>query len=374
MREIRVPQLNSNDVTYTLLTWLAGDGAEVRAHQPIAEIETSKSVEVIESSHAGVLHHIVAEAADFAVDEAIAYHFDTAEERAARTAGGSAPAARSLDFVITNSARELVEKAGVPQHALAALGRKIIRRSDVAELLSDGEAPAPPTRLSRAQRQIAEVVSLAHRTIPAAFTVVRVHLDAAEDLRQRLGERGLAIGLPELVVKAIGEAHAAFPAFFATLTGEHTLSLSEAAHVGVTIDTGDGLYVPVVRDANSASLADIAARLMQLRVKAMRKSFQQRDFEGSTIAVSINTDADAEVVFAQPIVHPGHICMVSLGSPMSEVALSEGELRQRRFVHLGIAFDHRVVNGRDAVGFLKSIKNNLETPGSLAGPETSAKD
>jgi len=370
MREIRVPQLNSNDVTYTLLTWLAGDGAEVRAHQPIAEVETSKSVEVIESSHAGVLHHIVSEASDFTVDQAIAYHFDTAAERAARTVGVTAPANPSSDFVITNSARELIEKASVPEGRLAELGRKIIRRSDVAQLLSDVAEPDPPTRLSRAQRQIAEVVSLAHRTIPAAFTVVRVHIDAAEDLRQRLGQRGLAIGLPELIIKAIGEAHAAFPAFFATLTGEHTLSPSEAAHVGVTIDTGGGLYIPVVRDANSASLADIAARLMQLRVKAMRKSFQQRDFEGSTIVVSINTDVDSEVVFAQPIVHPGHTCMVSIGSPMSEVALSAGELHQRRFVHLGIAFDHRVVNGRDAVAFLKAIKSSVEAPGSLTEPET----
>ncbi|WP_413810991.1 2-oxo acid dehydrogenase subunit E2 [Streptomyces sp. OE57] len=393
MTAVRIPKFNSNDTAYLLLEWLAEDGEEVTDGQEIALLETSKAVVELTSPGDGVLELRVKPRSDCAVGDPVAVlHPDRAAyER------GSAPAhpptAGPADTpqetcTVTRAARELAEEHGIPPERLHGLGRTVVRRSHVEELLANasstpGHAGSPENvreaegaeeadgrtePLSAQQRAVAATVSASHRTVPSAFVVVRVDVDAALEHAARLSRTDQAlIGLPELLVAAMAALRPRFPYCFATLVGEDAVRVHPTAHVGVTIDTGQGLFVATVRNAETLSYADIARRLMEFRMRSLRGSFRAEHLADSGVALSLHTDDD--VVLARPIVFPGHTCSVVLPGVLEEVVLDPDDTpRRRRVVNLGLAYDHRVLNGRTAMAFLRALKETLEHPGLPVAP------
>ncbi|GAA3804794.1 2-oxo acid dehydrogenase subunit E2 [Sphaerisporangium flaviroseum] len=412
MIDIRVPKLNTNDAQYVLVEWVAEDGSPVRAGDPLAVVETSKTAEEIVSEGEGLLSRNLPEGADCEPGQVIARLFDTDQERRVFTEAGREPAAFTEgepvttearqepaaftegepvtteagrepatftegEPVITAPARALMDRLGITTERIRALDKKIIRRSDIEELLST--APPPSERadearggrivtLSRAQQRAASVVELSYRTIPAAFTVMKVDVGAALSAGRAL-TRSLRtlVGLPELLVKAVGSLHERFPLFFASPIDARTVRVAGAAHVGVTFDVGKGLVIPVLTDASARSLADISRALMAFRLTAMRGEFRERDLRGAGIVVTLHNEPG--VLLAVPIIFPGHVCALSLAAPYQEVVPDGGGgFEVRDVVQLGVAFDHRVVNGRDAVQFLDALRTALASPETLAAP------
>ncbi|MBB5780727.1 2-oxo acid dehydrogenase subunit E2 [Nonomuraea jabiensis] len=205
--------------------------------------------------------------------------------------------------------------------------------------------------LSGNQRAVGRTVSLSHQTIPAAYTAIKVDVGkataAARDLTKRLRK---LVGLPDLLIAAVARLHHDFPLCFATLLDENTAAVPDAPNVGVTIDLGTGLYVPVIRDAHTKGIEEIAGELAGFRRLAQRGGFRQEHFDGGNIVVTLHHDRD--IVMAVPIVFPGQACALALTSPQRE-----GE---RTVAVIGLAYDHRLVNGRDAVLFLQALKETLE--------------
>ncbi|WP_329791238.1 2-oxo acid dehydrogenase subunit E2 [Lentzea sp. DG1S-22] len=322
---ITAPKLNNNDETYLVLAWLVQDGDEVEPSTPLVELETSKAVEVVEAGVTGRVRLLVQENTEIGVGAVLAEVVDAdAPEPPATTANPTVVAA---------------EPATAPADA----------RTHV---------------LSRAQRGTAAVVTRAHREVPAAFTAVEVVVDVLTDrLRRYSDDSGAQVGLPEAVVKAVAGAHPDFAHLFGTLTGDHVVSLPDAPHVAVTMDVGNGLYTPVVRDCGQRSIADIADDLMDLRMKAYRGEFTAGELTGGTITVSLNLDEG--VLLVQPIVMWPQVCMVSVSGPRASIAIEDGVPVRRSVVTLGLAYDHRVVNGRDAAAFLRAVAESLSDPQRL---------
>ncbi|MFJ3644372.1 2-oxo acid dehydrogenase subunit E2 [Streptomyces sp. NPDC090108] len=382
MTDIEVPKFNSNDTAYVLVEWLAEDGQQLKEGDPVAVIETSKAADELCCEHDGILQRLAAAPADCAQGDVIARLFATEADRqeflAGRTGAPTAPdePAERLP-TLTEPARLLAAQHGVEPAALARLGLKVVRESDVRRLLS--EAPQAGTATThtpnRVQRAVAAAVSRSHREIPAAFTAVVVAVDPALAAARELSERtGALIGLPELLVAVLGGLHGRFPLCYGTPTDENTLLLPEAAHVGVTVDVGRGLSAPVVKDAGARTLADISGLLMDYRIKAMREAFHTDDLDGANILLSLNGDED--VLLAQPIVFPGQTCAVSLAGVRREAVFADdGTVTPRSVAVVGLAYDHRFVNGSTAVEFLKAVKQALESPAALgardgeAGPD-----
>ncbi len=398
MTDLVVPKLNNNDTTYVLLDWLAGDGEQVRAGEPIAEVETSKAAEELLSDGDGVLHRLVEVNQECAPGDVIGHVFDSEEARqrfltATVTPAGPPPDVRPGGPVLTDSARELAAAHGLDDDELRALGKAVVRRTDVERLLADRSAappaatepvvvaaaaalaagdgpepddPRPVHALSRAQRAVAAVVTESHREVPAALAVIKVRADAALAVaRQLTRATRTLVGLPELLVKAIGGLREDHPLLFASPGDGSSVRLAEAAHVGVTIDVGTGLFIPVVRDVEELTCAEIAETLMDFRSRAGGEGFRAGELAGGTIVVSLHTDPD--VVLAGPIVFPGQTCVVAIGGTQDELALdADGQVVTRRFVNLSAVYDHRVVNGREAVAFLQAVKGALESPDDLA--------
>ncbi|MEV7264926.1 2-oxo acid dehydrogenase subunit E2 [Micromonospora aurantiaca] len=322
---VDVPRLNPNDDSYVLLEWLVADGATVEAGEPIAAVETSKAIEELAATQAGVLRQDVAVGADCAPGAPI---------------GRILPAPVPLPAV----------PAPVPQPAVPA-----------PVPLPAVPAPVPPGRpLPPAQRRIADVVATSHREIPVAFTAVRVDVTAALAYARRAAdETGAAVGLTEVVIAAVAALHERFPALYARLTDDGLILDAEAPSIGLTVDVGTGLFLPVIRDAAGLDLGDLADAVVALRMKALRGRLREEDMAGMNLLVALNDTPGVTV--ARPIIPPGVTCALSVPDVHREVVLDgDGGVRERTVADLGLAYDHRLVNGAQAGAYLAALGDALQ--------------
>jgi 2-oxoglutarate dehydrogenase E2 component (dihydrolipoamide succinyltransferase) len=382
--DITIPKLNTIDTCYTLVEWLFADGAEVPADSPVAVVETSKTAAELVCAEGGFLYRMAEPPAECEAGAVIGHVFASDAERQAvlrqPTALSPEPgpgAATPAEFIITKAARELIGRHGITPDDLRQLGKKVIKSADVEALAAsgrrgpasgdpDGTRQPAGSQPAGSQRAVAAAVSLSHRTIPAAYCVVKVEADAALAFLRELSQRSAyPIGIPELLVKSIGELHAEFGLFFARLCEDGTAVLSDAPRVGVTVDVGTGLSVPVVTDAQHLPLPDIGGKLATLRVRALRRRLSETDLAGANIALALNDDEG--IVAAQPLILPPLVCMLNLCSVQPEVRLGDaGQVRAGHYFHLGLAYDHRLINGREAALFLRAIKAIAEDPDRMA--------
>lgn len=379
MYELIIPALNSNDTEYVLLEWWVASGEPVTSDQPVALLETSKAVEEIPASANGTLEHALAAGSPCRPGTVIGRVLGPDELPSANAEIRSTAAAReiSTELFLTNSARALVAQYHVAEESLREIGKRVIRGDDVLGLLGqrpvghtpvaagqsqpktatsagDGSAVAEASfeviPLSRIQRAIAATVTAAI-AVPAAFTVVKVNLPATDEQP----------GFPECVIRATAAQRSLHPSFFGRITGDGMLVASPGAQIGISVDAGHGLYMPVLRDAESMSVREISAALLRFRVQARRGRFTATELNGSNIGITLHTES--AVVLAQPIIHPENTCALAVCAKLEECQLlPDGSIHNRSYFNLGLAYDHRVINGRDAVLFLDAIKRIVEHP------------
>lgn len=306
-------------------------------------------------------------------------------------------------FLLTEPARRAAERHGVTRDQLASLGRSTLRESDVTALVQARDAAQPPSdvapppvsaahspgdaaplldgsvrvTLSRNQIAVRAAVEKSHREIPAAYAGVDVQVDAALELaRQQSRATRSMTGLTELVVLAVARQRAQFPEMFATPGAGNTLRLPATADIGTTMDTGTtmgtgatmgtggGLFVPVLRDVESLSLLEVARGLMALRRRTMAGTLGAEDLNGPGIVVALNNSSGVRM--ALPVVFPGNVACLSLCAPQPALELTpEGQVRAVQQVHLGLAYDHRFVNGLAAGRFLAALRQAIEDPRPL---------
>lgn len=371
MHDITVPKLNSNDASYVLLEWLLVDGDAVAQGAPVAVVETAKATEELASPHGGVLHRLVDARRECRPGEVIGRLFADEDERARFAAAPVEP--EPGEVVLTEPARELVARYQLSTDAVRQLGKKIVSRADLEPLLAraagddalpSAEATAARHTPSRHQQAVADVVTRSHREIPAAYAVCKVVVDAALEAARTAAERdGYLAGLPELLIRAVAAQHGQFPVLFATRTDAGEVELAGRPCIGVTIDLGTGLFVPVLRDADELSLRAVAERLTAARMAAIRGDFHAGDLRGANIGIAL---ADDPVILAQPLILPPMVAMVALGAPQEEPHLApDGTLTIRSSVHIGLSYDHRLLNGREAGLFLGALRTALETQDGL---------
>lgn len=330
-RSVVVPKLNNNDDSYVLIEWLVPHGGAVVEGQTIAEVETSKAVEELVAATLGTLQHMVPAGDDCRPGQVIGHITAT-----------------DVDTLIDpGRATPFVDRPSLPGE-------------------TSGFYSLPVS-----QQQVAKVVTLSHREIPAAFAVVRVDVDAALAAAESLSmSSGADIGLAELTIKAIGELHDRFPLLFGSLESHDSIRLAPSPAVGVTVDVGNGLSIPVVRDVVARTVEEIADELTGLRMRALRGRLTEQDLSGASIALSLNMEDG--VVHVQPIIPPGLAAIVSLPSVQVHATPTvAGGLRDCHTLDIGLAHDHRFVNGRDASDFLRAVKELLEAPASLTPGEAS---
>jgi 2-oxoglutarate dehydrogenase E2 component (dihydrolipoamide succinyltransferase) len=384
MAEIIVPQLNTNDTHVVLVEWCVPDGAEVAADEVIAVLETSKAAEDLPAAQNGILLAAVKAGAEIAPGASIgtlcpdqATYDRLSAERTAASAAETA-----TDVTLTDAARALVEQHNISAEQLRGLNRRTIRVTDLRPLLPPDpgaepgpspavDAPAAPQTpgaeelaLDKQQLAVVQVVTESHREVPDASVVMKVGTGQLLDaLRSYEESQQVMVGLAAVIVAAVAALRAQFPRIFASYrNGQATLM--PGAHVAVTTDVGTGLYLPVVPSADQRTVVDIAEQLMRFRIKAVRQQFEAAELANGNIAITLH--ADAGVVFAIPIIPPKLAAAISLCSIQEEVILDEdGSVRRRSYLNLVMTYDHRLINGRDAVLFVSALRDNLESRQSV---------
>lgn len=412
MTDIRIPKFNSNDSEYVLVEWAVADGSPVRTDEVIATVETSKTAEELVSEQAGVLRHMVPVGEHCAPGDVIGRVVagDSPEAGGPVAAPGATPGAVAVSApgpepdrgpVVTEPAKKLIEQLGVSEAALRGLGVKVVREADVRRLaatatasrspedgISDGGASdggasrvasarpqqtADVRSLTPSQRAVAETVTASHDTIPAAYTAIKVDVAAAlQEARRQAEALRRLVGLPELLVAAVSSLHSSFPLFFASWIGDGTVRLAGEPCVGVTFDVGKGLVVPVVKNSARLTLAEIADTLGGYRRAAISGTLRQRDLSGGNITLTLHNEPDVNI--AVPIVFPGQACALALAGTQPEVSLEpDGRVVVHTVANIGLAYDHRLINGREAIQFLRAVKNAMESPKALTETDSSVR-
>ncbi|WP_150273117.1 2-oxo acid dehydrogenase subunit E2 [Paenibacillus tepidiphilus] len=368
MQKVIIPQLNANDGECTVQDIHCPAETAVKAGDLLATLETSKAVIDVEAEEAGYFYPLAKAQSELKTGETLALIFASLEElhafketAAAESAAAEAAvlSAASL-YTLSNQAKAFAELHQFTAEELSSLNKKVIKLSDLAGLLEQRELAAPEHMpLSKNQKQVARTVTASYQTIPRAFLLMKVYCDQALAGMRELGARlDEFVGFGEVLPGLLAELRDEFPFLYGSLRDEETFVPAAEVNVGVTLDAGTGLYIPVIRQADLASIERVTEVMAEYKYKALRGSFEGKDLADGCITVSLNTSPD--VVSVLPIILPGQTGMLSVGGVMKELALKDGEVSERSYLHLGLAYDHRVVNGFYAVAFLTRLKERLE--------------
>lgn len=364
MHKIVLPKINNNDESYLLLDWLVDSGQSVKKEDEIAVFETSKAAFDLNSEADGILHHLPAVGSDCKPGDTLGYVFETeAEWKSFLSDRANEETTTKAQFTLTKGAQALVDTHNISATQLATLGKTIIKKSHVEALVQQSDDANNKTiPIPKQQLAVARTVAQSHQQVPKAFLLMKVYCDQANQTLQTYSKQHeVMLGLPELLIKVVASLSAKFPFFFGAVLDNELFAPNDTSNIGVTLDLGKGLFIPVVQNVAGQTLPEIADTLMAFRLKAMRGQFQAEELTGGSISISLNTDEDSLVTL--PIILPAQTCMLTLSSQQQELFLTdEKEVATRTYTHLGLAYDHRVINGYEAAQFLTTIKTQIEHP------------
>jgi 2-oxoisovalerate dehydrogenase E2 component (dihydrolipoyl transacylase) len=417
----RLPDLGEGLTEAALIRWLVAPGDTVRVDQPIAEVETAKSVVELPSPFAGTVAALHgAEGDTLAVGAPLLEVTDAAgavaadvekeayrqEERAgsgnvligygtsghsggtrrrkpvraavAASASSASPTSNRTGPVAVRSpiVRRLARDEGLDLHSIPATGADgAVTRGDVLRALSvrqpaasgeliAGLAVAKREPLGMLRKAVSAKLSRSRAEIPEA--TVWVDVDATElwTLRAAMAVDGKSPSFTAILAKYVLLALAAYPALGGRLSDDGTELIEFAGvNLGVATDTPRGLMVPVVRNAHELSIADLDAELRRVAESARAGTASPEQLAGSTFTLnnygSLGVDGSAAIIN-----HP-EVAILGVGRMLERPWVVGGEIVPRRIVQLSLVFDHRVCDGGYAAGFLRSIVTAIEHPAQL---------
>lgn len=412
--EIRVPSVGESITEGTLARWFKKNGAAVRVDEPLFELETEKATTEVVSPGDGVLRITVPEgqrvqigAVVGAVDGSGAAPRETTPAAAAPPAvkpvGAPTPAPasqpapraqtptptstapRATEPALPPSLRRLAAASGIDPSRIRGSGPQgLILQDDVAAatkgqnaVQSSTAAPASsavaPSGGERRQRmtsiraRIAERLIHAQQTAAILTTFNEVDMSAVMDLRAKYKEsfqkkHGISLGFMSFFVKAAVEALKAFPVVNSWIDGSDVV-YHDYHHIGVAVSTEKGLMVPVVRNADKLSFSGIEKAITELAGKARDGKISVNDLQGGTF--TITNGGIFGSLLSTPILNPPQSAILGMHSIQKRPVAVQDQVVIRPMMYLALSYDHRLVDGREAVQFLVRIKECIENPERL---------
>lgn len=390
--EFRLPDLGEGIAEAEIRNWLAEEGEQIKEHQPVVEVETDKALVELPAPKAGrILKHHHLEGAVVAVGD-ILLTIDTENANQERPPSygivGELPEADEVqtpqaakqtsettaEIKALPSVRALANELKVDLAKLTGSGPdQSITALDVRAAATDESSePAPPEPERVPQKGIRRVIAqkllqsqqkTAFVTSMDEFDVTRLcNLKLREELQ--LAERNLHLTYLPFFMKAVQHALKEFPRFNARLDEKsNELILQPNCHIGVAIDTVDGLMVPVLRDIEKKSVIELAKELQLLAERAHQRSITLEELQGSTFTLSNFGSYGGR--FATPIINYPNVAILGCGRIEKRPWVVKDELAIRSILPLSLSFDHRVTDGAEAGRFLTHIGRYLEDPGLL---------
>jgi 2-oxoglutarate dehydrogenase E2 component (dihydrolipoamide succinyltransferase) len=407
--EIRVPQLPESVADATLVAWHKRPGDAIARDENLADLETDKVVLEVPAPANGVVRELrVQSGAVVKSGELLALIEEGAA--AASPAKSAAPAAKVPPAAAPNitaapaadkdpgrlspSVRRLVEENRLDPASIPASGRDgRLTKSDVVGYLgkqpseSAPAAAAPVARsavtarapgaggsreeqrvpMTRLRARIAQRLLEAQSSQALLTTFNEVDLTATQELRARYKERfekehGVKLGFMSFFVKATIEALKKFPVLNASVDGNDII-YHEYYDIGVAVSTDRGLIVPIVRDADTRSFAAIEKEVAAYAKKAREGSLAIEDLTGGTF--TITNGGVFGSLMSTPIVNAPQSAILGMHKIQERPMVVNGAIAVRPMMYLAVTYDHRIIDGREAVQFLVAIKDALEDPGRI---------
>ncbi len=400
--DIVVPELGESVVEARIARWLKNEGDQVALGEALVELETEKIDLEVSADRAGVLTSIKhPNGADVKVGEVLAVldpSLAAAPALAPPPSAAATPAAAPASGApkATPTARNVAREHDVPLAAVPASGPRVTK-SDVREFVSGGAAataavaaaPAPKAaaapprpvaparapgdrseervRMTKRRATIARRLVEAQRTAAMLTTFNEVDMSAVMALRERRKEGfqkkfGVGLGIASFFVKAAVGALKAFPELNAEIQGDEVV-YKRYFDIGVAVGAEGGLVVPVLRDADQMSFSGVELGIRDFAARAGNGTLTLDDLKGGTF--TITNGGVFGSMMSTPILNPPQVGILGLHKIAERAMAVKGEVVVRPMMYLALSYDHRLVDGREAVQFLVKIKDYIEDPAWL---------
>ena len=420
MPEVKVPELAESITEGTIAEWLKQVGDSVDKGEAILELETDKvNVEVV-SEEAGVLQETLANEGDTVeVGQAVAVvgegsgnasnsNEDTSSQQSteasstgeAASTSDEAPKAEQNDSTdstqrvnATPSARKYAREKGVNLNDVAAKSNDVVRKEDVdqqqngaaasnnkpAESSKKQETPAPAAqkpskpvkreKMSRRKKTASKKLLEVSNNTAMLTTFNEIDMTNVMNLRKRKKEQfikdhdGTKLGFMSFFTKAAVAALKKYPEVNAEIDGDDMIT-KEYYDIGVAVSTDDGLLVPFVRDCDKKNFAEIEAEIANLAVKARDKKLGLDDMVNGSF--TITNGGTFGSMMSTPIINGSQAAILGMHSIITRpIAIDAETIENRPMMYIALSYDHRIIDGKEAVGFLKTIKDLIENPEDL---------
>ncbi len=387
--DIVVPDVGESIVDARVSRWLRNEGDTVSAGEPLVELETDKIDVEVAAPRAGALARIVHQAgADVKIGEVLG----TIDDSAGGAAGAAEPntanrAPRTDDHeprtehreprtAATPSARRLAREQDVPLESVKPDGPRVtkddVERSLAAERRPESRAPRAErreehVRMSKRRATIARRLVEAQHTGALLTTFNEIDMGAVMELRARRKEafkarHGVSLGIASFFVKAVVGALREFPRLNAEVVGDEMV-LKHYYDIGIAVGASEGLVVPVLRDADRLSFAEIEHGIRDFARRAGDGTLTLEDLRGGTF--SITNGGVYGSLMSTPILNPPQVGILGLHAIKERPANVNGQVALRPMMYTALTYDHRIVDGAEAVQFLVRIGELVEDPGRL---------
>ena len=360
--DVKVPAAGESVTSATIGRWHKKDGDRVRKGEVVATLETDKVSQELEAEVEGVLRTLAAEGDDVAVGAVIATIEEANKDAAAAApAPAQAPAPAPAPTPAPAPAPAPVpEKPRLPAPVAAA---KPVAAAPVAGT----DSRVTRTRLSPLRRKIAEHLVNAQQTAAILTTFNECDMSAVIGLRKELQEGfvakyGLKLGFMSFFVRAVVNALKAVPQVNARIDGTDIVQ-NHFYDIGVAVGTDKGLVVPVVRDADRKGFAELEQDIAAYAAKARDGSLQLDDLQGGVFTISNGGIYGS--LLSTPILNPPQSALLGMHAIQDRPVAVGGKVEIRPMMYLALSYDHRLIDGKDAVSFLLSIKQSIEQPTRL---------
>ena len=384
--EVKVPVFAESITEGTLLSWHKKVGDAVTRDETLVDIETDKVVLEVPAPQSGVLVEIVVQDGETVTSEQFLAKIDTeAAATAAAPAAQPAPAAEAAPSANTQAgvalpaAAKLAAETGVDVASIQGSGRdgRVLKedvKNAAAKVQAASAAPAPTgprpeqrVPMSRLRTRVAERLLASQQENAILTTFNEVNMKPVMDLRAKYKEKfekehGVKLGFMSFFVKAAVAALKKFPVVNASVDGKDIV-YHGYFDIGIAIGSPRGLVVPILRDADQMSIAEIEKAIVDYAVKAKDGKIAIEDLTGGTF--SITNGGTFGSMMSTPIINPPQSAILGMHATKERAVVENGQVVVRPMMYLALSYDHRIIDGREAVLTLVTIKELLEDPARL---------
>lgn len=416
--EIKVPSPGESITEVQISNWLKKDGDYVERDEELCEIDSDKATLTISAEEAGKLKILIKEGETVKVGEVIcsidtdakssdkpkaekvqkeeqnekeSAKINSDKEKVSEEKSKEKEESKTTyaDKIPSVAAKKLMEEHNISADKVNATGRDgRITKGDVLEAIENnggngvqknqeveeketerktGSREQRREKLSMLRKKIAERLVAVKNETAMLTTFNEVDMSAIMEIRKKYKDKfkekhGIGLGFMSFFTKAVTNAFYSFPAINAMIDGDEII-YHYYADVGIAVSTPKGLMVPVIRNAESKSIAEIEVDVMELAVKARDGKISLDDMKGGTF--TITNGGVFGSLMSTPIINPPQSAILGMHNILERPVAINGKVEIRPMMYVALSYDHRIIDGKESVSFLVKVKEMLENPASL---------